>query len=1045
MSDPFAQLATELAPAYLLERELGGGGMSRVFVAEEARLGRRVVIKVLPPEASAGIPADRFEREIRLAASLQHPNLVPVLNAGSAAGLVYYVMPYINGESLAARIAREGALPVQESARIVQQVADALAYAHGQGVVHRDVKPDNILLSGRHALVTDFGVAKAMSAAAESGGVPRTTLTEAGFTLGTPAYMAPEQATADPLLDHRADIYALGAVAYEMLSGRPPFSAPTAQAMIAAHVTTPPDPVDRYRTGIPPELSTAVMRCLAKHPADRWQTAEALIAALEKGDLAPSSAAPAGRATSAPAAPRARMLALFGLATVVVTGGAYALSRIAGLPDWIWIGALACMAAGLPVLLYTGRVERRRAAARATGSYRSGAEQLHQRAFTWRRALIGGALALGTLTLVAAGWAASRGLGIGPAATLLSAGQLDSRDRLVLADFINETDDSTLAAAITEALRVDLGQSRVVRLLDTRQVDAALERMGAPSDTLLSEPLARELAVREGAKAVVTGEVTPLGSGYVLTARIVTADSGATLVPVRVTANGAGELIDAVNRLSSELRERIGESLRDIRGSEPLERVTTASLPALRAYTEGTHHFKRGDYATAQEFLIRAVAIDTGFAMAWRKLAAVYFNTAAGSRLRSDAARRAFQHRDRLPPLERHLTEGYYYSDSEQDPDRAIAAYHAVLDLVPDEFTALNNLAIVYQNEGRFAEAEAVLRRGIDAGGPMTMFVNIAGALVAQSKWAAVDSFIRLADSLAPATHDAPASMRRDVAAGRRNFAAQDSLALVSLRNPLRRPVHWIIRWDRVGTLTARGRFRESRKETGEITRTLLEAGDSGRAAEPLLEPVLQHVYTGRMDSARAVFDRAQRAPLMIALADSVRPYYSLGILAAKFGDADGVRRARAEWERHRLRGATPEWVPVQWDARLAEAEGRWRDAARSHARVQRMRRCNPCGTFFAAEMWDRAGEADSAIAWYRQGVETPMTENDFEDGYLYPIALRRLGALHEERGNSAAALDHYERFAELWRDADPELQPIVDEVRASIERLASEPRPTVP
>ena len=325
MSDPFAQLATELAPAYLLERELGGGGMSRVFVAEETRLGRRVVIKVLPPDASAGIPADRFEREIRLAASLQHPNLVPVLNAGSAAGLVYYVMPYINGESLAARIAREGALPVQESARIVQQVADALAYAHGQGVVHRDVKPDNILLSGRHALVTDFGVAKAMSAAAESGGVPRTTLTEAGFTLGTPAYMAPEQATADPLLDHRADIYALGAVAYEMLSGRPPFSAPTAQAMIAAHVTTPPDPVDRYRTGIPPELSTAVMRCLAKHPADRWQTAEALIAALEKGDLAPSSAAPAGRATSAPAAPRARMLALFGLATVVVTGGAYAL------------------------------------------------------------------------------------------------------------------------------------------------------------------------------------------------------------------------------------------------------------------------------------------------------------------------------------------------------------------------------------------------------------------------------------------------------------------------------------------------------------------------------------------------------------------------------------------------------------------------------------------------------------------------------------------------------------------------------------------------
>ncbi len=185
--------------------------MSRVFLAEETRLGRRVVIKVLPAEMSLGIPADRFEREVRVAASLQHPHLVPVLNAGAAGDVVYYVMPWIEGDSLAARIARDGALPLDDVIRVLRDVLDALAYAHARGVVHRDIKPDNILLSGRHALVTDFGVAKAVKAASEESG--GTTLTSTGMALGTPAYMAPEQAAADPRVDQRADLYAVGVVA----------------------------------------------------------------------------------------------------------------------------------------------------------------------------------------------------------------------------------------------------------------------------------------------------------------------------------------------------------------------------------------------------------------------------------------------------------------------------------------------------------------------------------------------------------------------------------------------------------------------------------------------------------------------------------------------------------------------------------------------------------------------------------------------------------------------------------------------------------------
>ena len=309
MSDLLARLQGALGGAYHLERELGGGGMSRVFVAEETALGRRVVLKVLPPELGAGLSVDRFRREIQLAASLHHPNIVPLLTAGEADGLLYYTMPLIDGDSLRTRLAREGELPVGEVVRLLRDVVDALACAHERGVVHRDIKPDNVLLSRHHAMVTDFGVAKALSEA-----TGRSSLTSAGVALGTPAYMAPEQATADPHVDHRADIYAVGALAYEMLAGRPPFVAPTPQAVLAAQVTQAAEPVTRFRPSVPPALAALVMRCLEKRPADRWQTADELLHQFEamatpSGGMAPTgvtAAAPTSAPASAPAGPAAR-------------------------------------------------------------------------------------------------------------------------------------------------------------------------------------------------------------------------------------------------------------------------------------------------------------------------------------------------------------------------------------------------------------------------------------------------------------------------------------------------------------------------------------------------------------------------------------------------------------------------------------------------------------------------------------------------------------------------------------------------------------------
>jgi len=292
MTEIPSRLTAALAGRYEIERQVGEGGMATVYLARDVRHDRQVALKVLRPELAAALGPERFTREIRIAAQLQHPHILPLHDSGEANGFLYYVMPYVEGESLRERLSRSGELPIADAVRIIREIVDALAHAHEHGVVHRDLKPDNVMLSKRHALVMDFGVAKAVSEASGN-----TQLTTAGVALGTPAYMAPEQATADPQTDHRADIYAVGALAYELLTGSPPFGGPNAQAILAAHVTQEPDPVTGQRASVPVPLADLVMRCLAKKPADRWQSAEEMLTVLDgvattSGGITPSHTRP---------------------------------------------------------------------------------------------------------------------------------------------------------------------------------------------------------------------------------------------------------------------------------------------------------------------------------------------------------------------------------------------------------------------------------------------------------------------------------------------------------------------------------------------------------------------------------------------------------------------------------------------------------------------------------------------------------------------------------------------------------------------------------
>jgi len=288
MADSFeTELSNALGEAYVLERELTGSGMSRVFVATEKSLNRQVVVKVLPPELAAGVNRERFRREIQLAAQLQHPHIVPLHAAGSTGDLLYFTMPYIEGESLRHALHENVRFSPREVVRILHDVSDALAYAHSRGVIHRDIKPGNVLRSGSHAVVTDFGVAKAISAA-----LPSVGMTTSGMAIGTPAYMAPEQLAGDPAADHRVDIYAVGLLGYELLAGEAPFKASSPQETMAAQLTRAPEPISKRRPDAPPALASLLTRCLAKNPADRPQSANEVVSLLDSLEISSGAMAP---------------------------------------------------------------------------------------------------------------------------------------------------------------------------------------------------------------------------------------------------------------------------------------------------------------------------------------------------------------------------------------------------------------------------------------------------------------------------------------------------------------------------------------------------------------------------------------------------------------------------------------------------------------------------------------------------------------------------------------------------------------------------------
>ena len=1037
-----------LSGTHTIERELGGGGMSRVFVANEHRLGRAVVVKVLAPDLAAAISAERFEREIKLAASLQQANILPVIAAGDFDGLPYYTMPYVEGESLRARLGK-GALPVGEAIDVLRDVAKALAYAHGRGIVHRDIKPDNVLLSGRSAVVADFGIAKAIAAAQER--TNGATLTQLGTAVGTPAYMAPEQAAGDPSTDHRADIYAFGCMGYELLAGHPPFHGLSPHKLMAAHMSETPRPIEELRPDTPPAIARMINRCLAKDPDRRPQSADELLQELDVTTSSqPGAAMPFhGRSLFL------RAMALYAAAFIGVAIVARLLVDTQGLPEWVFGGALVVMALGFPVILctgYTQHVARKVAQATPTLTPRgtlvrpSAQGTLAQMAVkasphvSWTRTARGGIAALTTFALLVAGWLVLRALGIGPSGSLMAAGELNAQDKVLVAAFDASSRDSALADVVSAAVRTNLGQSRAVHVVSTASVVAALERMQRPATARVDLPLGREIAAREGIKALVAGSVASAGTGFIITARLVSASKGEELAVLQESASGTDEIIPAVDRLTRKLRGRIGESLKSVAGAPRLAQVTTSSLDALRAYASGMRaNDVEGDYAKAASLFEEAIAKDSGFAAAYVQLAYSLGNARLQPARVDSLLATAYRLRERLPEEERYAVEGAY--EYARNRPKAITAYQQAVAIDSFNVDVLSDLGNLFLESARAEDALRWYRRALAVEPDNGIILNnLIATLIGVGRLQEADSAI--ADARARKLAFPLESSTINLRYFRGDLDTAEAVARALMRRP-----------DAFGASGTRymmrlahvqGRLREAGAFGAE-----LQAREAARGA-----PVdsLAGAGRGALDDA---FLRGQSEPALARLEAAVRAHPATAAsppgvlldLALSFAVAGAPARARAylaQYDAAAADSVNRELFPGQ--RRFVEsatllAEGRAEDAIRVARRIDvgddGLRTvCDVCAHLALARGYDRANAADSTIAALERYLESTNLLRLRTDVWFRAPAHKRLGELYEAKGDTRRALEQYGTFVTLWKDADQDLQPKVTEVRTRLERL---------
>jgi len=719
-----------------------------------------------------------------------------------------------------------------------------------------------------------------------------------------------------------------------------------------------------------------------------------------------------------------------------------------GLPDWVAPAALVLLLLGLPVVVATAFVQEGMTTKEPGPAPQSLADvgevprssapapSGHRKVFTWKNALVGGGAAFLLLVLLTGGYLFLRSSGIGPAGTLVAQGVLEEGAKVVLADF--ESPDPDLADVVTGALRIDLLQSSTIRVVERTELSAALERMQLDPDAGLTSDVARDLAAREGYGAVIQGEIGTAGAGYVLTASIVGGEDWASLAGFRATARSEDDLIDAIESLSRDIRDKSGESLRTVRNAPALQRVTTASIEALRIYTRA-EDLEDSDREGAAELYERAIEIDPDFAMAHRKLAVVLGNMGIRRTEEVAALKRAYELRDRLPEAEGYLAEAYYESGVRGDRQATIRAYERLLEIEPDNVAALNNLALRYFDMGRAEDAEPLLEHALEVESFQVGLTNLAGARWILGEPEAADAVLDLASQTLPGAAGIFEDQRVRLAFGVQDYERAAALSTAYSERFLRpsERVRFASQQFRLGTLH------------GRLDRAVGHVDEFDAAPSFVGHPVVMSVSRNRLLAIRG--DTATAVRAIVDDFDGVRSgrppgerLYEVVIpVLLELGAEGPATELLGEWRRE---------VPEDelgldgWDARrevearlafargdLAEARRRWEAYERACPGW-----CAVVSSLGLARTHDAAGDHDAAIEEYERFLADHGSDRSLDDAFHRASVLERLGRLYADRGDRASATRHLTAFVELWADADAELQPRVEAARDRLAELGA-------